>query len=92
VAVVVVHHQPRDHVNKWFFFSDIFHIDLCVYLADNNIGASARAISPSKPPAASIQPPPQMPQVPSSNAATSYYDQSSGNKSKFEYEIVWFNL
>jgi len=47
---------------------------------DSNTGASARAISPSKPPAASMQPPTQMPQVPSSHAASSYYDQNSGNK------------
>jgi hypothetical protein len=53
-----------------------------VYLADNNTGASARAISPSKPPASLAQPPSQMPQVPSSHAAASYYDQNSGNKSK----------
>jgi hypothetical protein len=64
----------------------IFVIDLilliCVHLADNNTGASARAVSPSKPPAASAQPMPQMPQVPSSHGATSFYDQNSGNKSK----------
>ncbi len=58
-----------------------------VYLADSNTGASGYPVSPSKPPAAFAQPPP-MPQIPSSNAGASYHEQSSGNKSKFEYEIV----
>ncbi len=54
-----------------------------MYLADSNTGASARAISPSKPPTTSAQPPSQMPQVPSSHGAGSFYDQSnSSNKSK----------
>ncbi len=61
---------------------DTFDIDLCVYLADSNTGGGARAISPSKPPPASIQPPTQMPQVPSSHAAASFYDQSGSNTSK----------
>jgi vacuolar protein sorting-associated protein VTA1 len=49
--------------------------------ADSNTGGGARAISPSKPPPASIQPPTQMPQVPSSHAAASFYDQSGSNTS-----------
>ncbi|CAF1055299.1 unnamed protein product [Adineta steineri] len=46
---------------------------------ESNTGANAPAISPSKPPAASAYP--QMPQMPSANAAASYHDQSGGSKS-----------
>jgi vacuolar protein sorting-associated protein VTA1 len=47
---------------------------------DSNTGANVRGISPSQPPAPSAQPSSQMPQVPSSHGAASFYDQSSGNK------------
>ncbi len=55
----------------------IFDLELDVHLADNNTGANAPAISPSKPPATTAQP-----QIPSAHAGASYYDQGGGNKSK----------
>jgi hypothetical protein len=68
----------------------IFDLELDVHLADNNNGANAPAISPSKPPATTAQP-----QMPSSHAGASYYDQSGGgggNKSKRIFTSKLLNL